>query len=282
MRNAKERGDAVAFHAGPQPSDGLIRLSLETRLNRALDNGEFELHYQPQIVLRTCEVFGAEALLRWNHPDLGFMMPDKFIRLAEETGLIVPIGAWVLAEACRFGRRWLDRGGPGVVSVNVSPRQFETGDLVELVASALEQSGLPAECLWLEITESVIMRFPETAAAKIAALHAMGVRSFIDDFGTGYSSLNHLKRFPVAGLKIDQTFLHDIGSPRDLGGDHVLVKAVLAVGRAMNLTVLAEGVETIAQHDFLLRSHCELAQGFLYARPMPELDLVGWRPLAVR
>jgi diguanylate cyclase (GGDEF)-like protein/PAS domain S-box-containing protein len=271
---AKSRGDAVGFHSGRQPSDGLKRLSLETHLNRALENAQFELHYQPQVKLHTGEIFGAEALLRWNHPDLGLVMPDRFIRIAEETGLIISIGTWVIQEACRFGRRWRDAGGSGIVSVNVSPRQFETGDLVEIVASALEESGLPPECLWIEITESVIMRFPETAAAKIAQLQAMGVRSFIDDFGTGYSSLNHLKRFPVAGLKIDRSFLRDIGGPLDAGGDLVLVRAVLAVGRAMNLTVVAEGVETAAQHDFLANNRCEIAQGYLYSRPVPESEFL--------
>jgi diguanylate cyclase (GGDEF)-like protein/PAS domain S-box-containing protein len=271
---AKSRGDAVGFHSGPQPADGLKRLSLETHLNRALENAQFELHYQPQVKLRTGEIFGAEALLRWNHPELGLVMPDRFIRIAEETGLIISIGTWVIQEACRFGRRWLDVGGSGIVSVNVSPRQFETGDLVEIVGSALDESGLPPECLWIEITESVIMRFPETAAAKIAELQAMGVRSCIDDFGTGYSSLNHLKRFPVAGLKIDQSFLRDIGGPLDAGGDLVLVRAVLAVGRAMNLTVVAEGVETAAQHDFLAKNRCEIAQGYLYSRPVPESEFL--------
>ena len=204
-------------------------------------------------------------------------MPESFIRIAEETGLIVSIGAWALEEACRFGRRWMGRGGPGVVTVNVSPRQFESGDFVGTVESALERSGLPANNLWLEITENLIMRSPETAAAMIAELRAIGVRSFIDDFGTGYSSLNHLRRFPVEGLKIDQTFLRDIGGPLEAGNDAVLLRAILGVGRAMNLTIVAEGVENQAQYDFLVAHRCDVVQGFLFSKPLPEAELLAWR-----
>ena len=277
MYAAKSRGDTIGFHAGPQRHDGLTRLALEAHLNRALENGELELHYQPQLVAKTGELFGAEALLRWNHPQLGLVMPESFIRIAEETGLIVSIGAWALEEACRFGRRWMGRGGPGVVTVNVSPRQFESGDFVGTVESALERSGLPANNLWLEITENLIMRSPETAAAMIAELRAIGVRSFIDDFGTGYSSLNHLRRFPVEGLKIDQTFLRDIGGPLEAGNDAVLLRAILGVGRAMNLTIVAEGVENQAQYDFLVAHRCDVVQGFLFSKPLPEAELLAWR-----
>jgi EAL domain-containing protein (putative c-di-GMP-specific phosphodiesterase class I) len=223
-------------------------------------------------------MFGAEALIRWNHPKLGRVMPDRFIKLAEETGLIVSIGAWVVREACRFGRRWLDAGGPGIVSVNVSPRQFESSDFVDVVSSALAESGLPPGNLWLEITESSIMRSPAAAAAMIAELRAMGVRSFIDDFGSGYSSLNHLRRFPVDGLKIDQAFLAGISGPLRSGGDETLVRAIIAVGHAMNLSIVAEGVETQGQREFLAEHDCEIAQGYLYARPMPESDLMVWHP----
>jgi diguanylate cyclase (GGDEF)-like protein/PAS domain S-box-containing protein len=277
MYGAKARGDTIAFYTGPQRRDGLTRLALEASLNHALENNEFELHYQPQILVKTSKIFGAEALIRWNHPKLGRIMPDAFIKLAEETGLIVSIGAWVVREACRFGRRWLDAGGPGIVSVNVSPRQFESASFVDVVASALVESRFPPSCLWLEITESLIMRSPETAAAIIADLRAMGVRSFIDDFGTGYSSLNHLRRFPVDGLKIDQVFMRDIGGPHNMGNDVTLVRAIIGVGRAMNLSIVAEGVETQAQHDFLAAHDCEIAQGYLYARPMPEAEMLTWR-----
>jgi EAL domain-containing protein (putative c-di-GMP-specific phosphodiesterase class I) len=229
------------------------------------------------LLVKSGAVFGAEALLRWNHPQLGRVMPDKFIGLAEQTGLIVSIGAWVVQEGCRFARRWLDTGGPGVVTVNVSPRQFESGDLVETVLSALDASGLPASNLWLEITESLIMRSPETAAGIIATLRGHGVRCFIDDFGTGYSSLNHLKRFPVAGLKVDQTFLRDIGAPLRAGNDDGLVSAILAIGRAMSLQVVAEGVETTEQHDFLVKHNCDIEQGYLFSRPIPEAEFFRWR-----
>lgn len=276
MYRAKASGDEIAFYTGSERRDGFTRLALEANLNHALENGEFELHYQPQIVVKTSEIFGAEALIRWNHPKLGRVMPDTFIKLAEETGLIVSIGAWVLREACRFGRRWLDAGGPGIVSVNVSPRQFEAASFVDIVASALEESGFPATNLWLEITEHLIMKSPESAAAMIADLRAMGVRSVIDDFGTGYSSLNHLRRFPVDGLKIDQVFMREIGGPLMAGNDTTLVRAMIGVGKAMNLSIVAEGVETQAQHDFLIAHNCELAQGFLFARPMPESEMLEW------
>jgi diguanylate cyclase (GGDEF)-like protein/PAS domain S-box-containing protein len=276
MYSAKARGDTIGFHAGPQIRDGRDRLALEADLNHALENAEFQLHYQPQLLVKTGEAFGAEALLRWNHPQLGRVMPDKFIGLAEETGLIVSIGVWVIQESCRFARRWLDAGGPGVITVNVSPRQFESGDLVETVVAALEASGLPAGNLWLEITESLIMRSPETAAGIIESLRGHGVRCFIDDFGTGYSSLNHLKRFPVAGLKVDQTFLRDIGGPLRAGNDDVLVSAILAIGRAMSLQVVAEGVETQEQHDFLVKHNCDIEQGYFFSRPIPESDFFRW------
>jgi diguanylate cyclase (GGDEF)-like protein/PAS domain S-box-containing protein len=274
MSVAKSSGDALAFYAGPQRRDGVTRLALEASLNHALENNEFELHYQPQILVRGSKIFGAEALIRWNHPKLGRVMPDTFIKLAEETGLIVSIGAWVVREACRFGRRWLDAGGPGVVSINVSPRQFESTAFVDVVTSALEESGLPAANLWLEITESLIMKSPESGAAMIADLRALGVRSSIDDFGIGYSSLNHLRRFPVDGLKIDKIFMRDIG---EAGNDAALVRAIIGVGKALNLSIVAEGVETRDQHAFLIAHDCEVAQGYLFARPMPEADLLDWR-----
>ena len=276
MYAAKTGGDSIGFYKGPQRRDGLTRLALEAHLNHALVNGEFELYYQPQVSISKRKICGAEALIRWNHPKLGLVMPDTFIKLAEETGLIISIGAWVVREACRFGRRWLDAGGPGVVSVNVSPRQFEAADFVDTVAAALEESGMPPTCLWLEITESLIMRSPETAASMIADLRAMGVRSSIDDFGTGYSNLNHLRRFPVDGLKIDQTFLRDIGGPLKAGNDVALVRAILGVGRAMNLSIVAEGVETQAQFDFLAKHNCEIAQGFLFSKAIPETEILNW------
>jgi EAL domain-containing protein (putative c-di-GMP-specific phosphodiesterase class I) len=276
MYAAKSSGESVRFYTGPQRRDGITRLALEASLNHALVNGEFELFYQPQILVKTGAIFGAEALIRWHHPKLGLVMPDTFVKLAEETGLIVSIGAWVVREACRFARRWLEAGGPGLVSVNVSPRQFESNDFVDTVASALEESGLPPSNLWLEITESLIMRSPETAAAMIADLRAMGVRSSIDDFGTGYSNLNQLRRFPVEGLKIDQTFLRDIGGPLKAGNDVALVRAILSVGGAMSLTIVAEGVETQAQLDFLAKHRCEIAQGFLISKAIPERDILSW------
>jgi diguanylate cyclase (GGDEF)-like protein/PAS domain S-box-containing protein len=277
MYEAKTSGGGAAFHDASRATDGLTRLALETYLNQALGKDEFELVYQPLVACRGGETFGAEALLRWRHPVLGVLTPDRFVPLAEETGLIISIGAWVLREACRFSRRWSAAGGLGVVTVNVSPRQFEDRAFIGTVVAALRDHGVPPANLCLEITETIIMRSPAQTAATLAELRALGVRTVIDDFGSGYSSLNYLKRFPISMLKIDRTFVSEIGSSTDSTSDEAIVRAIVAVGGALGLTVVAEGVETPAQHAFLCEVGCDYVQGYLHARPMSGERLLAWR-----
>jgi diguanylate cyclase (GGDEF)-like protein/PAS domain S-box-containing protein len=277
MYEAKAGGAGLSRHDNARAPDDLKGLSLETHLNVALERNEFELLYQP-IVRPDGTVGGAEALLRWNHPTLGLIMPDQFIPLAEETGLIIPIGAWVLAEACRFSRRWSLAGGCGVVGVNVSPRQFEDAGFVPTVLAALRESGaLPAK-LYLEITETLIMRAPAATAATLELLRRLGVRSVVDDFGSGYSSLNYLKHFPVAVLKIDGVFIAAIDETAGSERDRAILLAIVAVARAFELRVVAESVETEAQARFLGAAGCDMLQGYFFARPMGDDAFLAWQP----
>jgi len=272
---ANTRGRSFGFPAGSQAHvDGLTSLCVEAEVAHAFEEREFELHYQPQVLLASGESVAVEALLRWNHPRLGLLSPARFLPAAEESGVIVSLGAWVLHEACGFARRWADAGGPGVVSVNISPRQFEDHDFIASVADALAVSRLEPERLWLEIKESLIHRAPESAAITLAELRRLGVRSSIDDFGSGYSSLNYLKHFPIGGLKIDRTFLAEVGRPDAAPGDEAIVGAILAVGRALRLEVVAEGIETPAQREFLRARGCEFGQGYFFDRPLRESDLI--------
>jgi len=257
-----------------------IRLELETDLKHAIERGEFEVLFQPivDIAGATRGVSGAaEALLRWHHPRLGSVQPDRFIPIAEQTGLIVPIGAWVLREACRTARRWRDAGGYGVISVNVSARQFEDHGFVATVVEAVREVGIDPSQLWLEITESLIMRSPERATATIADLRRFGVRSTIDDFGTGYSSFAYLKRFPIDGLKIDRAFVKDLTSP-DVSdaGDRAIVASIVAIGAALGLKIVAEGAETLEQIDVLRDLGCTMVQGYYFAKPMTAEALLAW------
>jgi diguanylate cyclase (GGDEF)-like protein len=243
------------------------RAALHQALVHALSNDEFVLAYQPQLDLGTGRMVGVEALIRWNHPDLGMIPPMKFIPLAEETGLIVPIGAWVLRSACLQGKAWQDAGMPPVrVSVNVSARQFKEGDWVATVKAALLESRLEAQYLELEITESLIMENVEHAIATMSDIQDLGVSLAIDDFGTGYSSLSSLKHFPVARLKIDQSFIQCLPGDDE---DRSIAMAVIALGHRLNLKVIAEGVETEAQQAFLRDNECDETQGFFFSRPVP-------------
>ena len=243
------------------------RLALENDLRVALDAGQFELHYQPQLSLADGRVFGVEALLRWHHPRLGLVPPGRFIPLAEDTGLIVPIGTWVLETACRQGRAWLDAGLPPLImAINVSALQFMQPDFPALVAQMLDASGLPARQLELEVTESILMEESHYVVATLAALRTLGVQLAIDDFGTGYSSLSYLRRLAVGRLKVDQSFVRGIA---DSGDDAAITAAIIGMARSLRLRVIAEGVETEAQADFLRRNGCEEAQGFLFSRPLP-------------
>jgi len=224
------------------------------------------LHYQPKVELATGCVYGAEALLRWQHPERGLVSPADFIPIAEESGLIVPMGEWVLLEARRQNAAWAAQGLPQVkIAVNVSPRQFHQGELAQTVKSAIAATG-SAEHLQLELTESSIMHDPESAVRVLKELKALGVKLSIDDFGTGYSSLSYLNQLPLDELKIDRSFLAAIRTPDD---PVALVDAIIAMAHSLGLKVVAEGVETQVQFDYLRRRNCEEAQGFLISKPVP-------------
>jgi len=246
-----------------------IRLQADLRL--AIANDEFRLVYQPQVDLYSNTIFGVEALIRWDHPSEGLIHPGTFIPLAEETGLIVPMGDWVLNTACRQNKAWQDAGMPHLtVSVNVSARQFVQKDWVGRVAHALRESGLEAHYLELELTESLIMQDVDGAIVKMNELQQMGVILSIDDFGTGYSSLSALKNFPIVRLKIDQSFVRGLPDGED---DRAIATAIISLGRRLNIKVLAEGVETDRQLDFLRDNDCQEIQGYRFSRPVSPLEL---------
>ncbi|MEE4379526.1 MAG: EAL domain-containing protein [Candidatus Competibacteraceae bacterium] len=268
MYQAKEIGrNNYQFFTPSLNQKALNRLKIDSCLRNALERGELTLHYQPIIDLRSGAVVSVEALARWHNPELGQIGPDQFIPIAEETGLIIPIGEWVLQTACLQSRAWQSEGLPPLrLTVNVSSRQFRGNQLVHAVVQALQKSGLAADFLELEITETLLMTdLPETTNA-LQELHALGVRLSVDDFGTGYSSLSYLRRFPVDTLKIDKSFIGDVGDDPD---DAALVEAIIAMGRSLNLDVAAEGVETREQLEFLRVRACDLAQGYYFGRPMP-------------
>jgi diguanylate cyclase (GGDEF)-like protein/PAS domain S-box-containing protein len=242
------------------------KLSLETKLRRAIEREEFVLVYQPQVDIGTGRIVGAEALIRWQSSELGLVSPARFIPLAEESGLIVPIGEWVLRTACRQNRAWQDAGlEPIGVSVNLSPRQFRSRNLLETVVGILAEERLDARLLELEITETTVMQRADEVVVMLGRLDAIGVRLAIDDFGTGYSSLSYLKRFPVHKLKIDQSFVRDISND---GDDAAIVGAIVGMARALELHVIAEGVETRQQLDFLRKLGCDEYQGYLFSKPV--------------
>jgi diguanylate cyclase (GGDEF)-like protein/PAS domain S-box-containing protein len=266
MYLAKEEGkNNFQFYSANMTPMSVEHLELEVRLAHALQRGEFSLQYQPRIDIVTGEILGAEALLRWWNPDLGTVAPAHFITLAEDTGLIVAIGRWVMRTACEQNMAWQRRGLPPVVmSVNLSPRQFKEAALLNDIASILAETGMAPELLELEITESMIMHHVDIAAEKSAAMKRLGIRLAIDDFGTGYSSLSQLKRFPIDTLKIDRAFVRDIPLSED---DTAITKAVVALGKALGVRVVAEGVETAAQYEFLRDNGCDEMQGFFFGKP---------------
>jgi EAL domain-containing protein (putative c-di-GMP-specific phosphodiesterase class I) len=246
------------------------RLFVETSLRRALKQGEFLLHYQPKIDLASGAMTGAEALIRWQDPDLGLVYPAQFVPIAEENGLIVPVGRWVLREACRQVQAWLDAGLPAVpVSVNISAVEFRHEGFVEGVALILKETGLAPHYLELELTESILMHDVESSTSMLEAFKAMGVQLAIDDFGTGYSSLSYLKRFPISTLKIDQSFVRDIATDAD---DASIVSAVIGMGKNLKQRVIAEGVETQAQLALLQARHCDEGQGYHFSHPVSAED----------
>jgi diguanylate cyclase (GGDEF)-like protein len=277
LRRAKEQGGGDhQFYAAGMNLKALRRLTLESGLRRAVENGELVLHYQPQVDTATGRVVGLEALARWAHPEHGVIPPAEFIPLAEETGLIIPLGEWVLRRACSQARSWQAEGfDPLPVAVNLSVRQFRRRDLPELVSRVLDETGLPPSCLRLELTESCVMEDAVFAAGVLRELKEEGVGLSIDDFGTGYSSLSYLKRLPVDELKIDRSFVRDATNNED---DAAIVAAVVLLARTLRLQVVAEGVETEEQVKLLRSLGCRRAQGFLFSRPLPAGEVRGLLP----
>ncbi len=268
MYHAKEAGrNTYRFHTEQMNVDAVEHLSIRNGLRRALEHNEFVLYYQPQINLSNGVTFGAEALIRWNHPELGLIPPVRFISVAEESGLIVPIGEWVLHEACRQAVAWREAGLPElVIAVNLSAVQFKRGDLEKSVIRALAETGLDPICLELELTESILIQDTDKVLEKVMRLKSLGVKLSIDDFGTGYSSLSYLKRFNVDKLKIDQSFVRDLTSNPE---DQAIVHAIIQMAHSLNMNTIAEGVEDENVLDHLRIYHCDEAQGYHFARPMP-------------
>ncbi len=243
------------------------QLALDNGLRRALEKNEFVVHYQPQINIANGQIVGMEALVRWDHPELGLIPPATFMRWAEDSGLIIPIGEQVMRMACHQNKLWMDRGYPAIkVGVNVSAKQMRQSNIIETVRRILKETGLPPECLELELTESILMDLYGQAMNIPHELKAMGVGFSIDDFGTGYSSLNYLKRLPVNTLKMDQSFVRDLTSDAN---DAAIADAVIGLGHGLNLNVLAEGVETEGQLNYLRGLKCDQMQGFLFSQPLP-------------
>jgi EAL domain-containing protein (putative c-di-GMP-specific phosphodiesterase class I) len=273
MYQAKGAGKNRYVIASPDADEqALARLDLEMELRHAIDSGQLELHYQPVVSAETGGLYGLEALVRWRHPVLGLLAPGRFMDVAEESGLELPLGEWVLEQACRAAVDWQRRhpNAPLVMAVNLSARQFQQADLCDRVADVLASTGLAPHLLALEITETVVMEDTEATLAALRALKQLKVRLSIDDFGTGYSSLSYLKRFPVDTVKIDKSFVDGL----DTGPvDREIVQAVIRLAAAVGMQTVAEGVETPAQREQLQLLGCTMLQGYLLARPAP-LELV--------
>lgn len=275
MYRAKQEGrNRFAFFTPEMQALSMRRLQLETALRKAIERGEMSVHYQPQQCLSTQRITGVEALLRWYNPELGAISPAEFIPIAESTGQIVTIGAWVMKEACMQAQRWRETGiGELMMAVNLSAVQFKQPDLTMTVARVLQETGLPARCLELELTESTAMHNPEMAIATVRSLRELGVELSVDDFGTGYSSLNYLKRFQINKLKIDQSFVK--GLP-DNAEDASIVETIIRMAEGLGLATIAEGVETPAQLSFLRQHGCQQIQGYLLARPLDANGFESW------
>ncbi|MGI8895330.1 MAG: EAL domain-containing protein, partial [Casimicrobiaceae bacterium] len=275
MYLAKEKGrNGFAFYTSEMSNKAIERVGLEAALRRALQLGQFELHYQPQVLIASGEVTGMEALLRWRHPDMGLIPPVQFIPMAEETGLIVAMGEWVLRTACLQVRAWQEAGLPSLtVAVNLSALQLRQPGFVAVVSKILEETGLEPRYLDLELTESMVMGKTEFAVPILKDLKALGIALTIDDFGTGYSNLGYLKSFPLDQIKIDRSFVADLPDSNDAAS---IARAIVSMGHSLGLRVIPEGVETFAQAGFLARIGCEHAQGFLYAKPLPAEEFAAW------
>jgi diguanylate cyclase (GGDEF)-like protein len=265
-------GDLYYFYTTGMNSEALKRLALESNLRNALARGEFEMHYQPKIDINTGNISGMEALIRWNQSYGGPISPAEFIPLAESTGLILPIGEWILSTSCLQGKRWQDEGHELNLSVNLSVRQFQQPDLTERICAIVESTGFDCNFLHLEITESAIMGDTEVAVRTLNELRQLGIKISLDDFGTGYSSLSYLKRLPIDLLKIDKSFVEDITNNSD---DAALVEAIIKLAHTLNLKVIAEGVETEEQLNFLRRLKCDEWQGYLFSKALPVADFDG-------
>ena len=278
MYHAKENGrNTCRLYSPAMNSEAMGRMRLDQQLRRAVDAGQFAMVYQPIVNTELGTVVGAEALVRWNHPERGLLSPGEFISLTEESGLIVRLGEWILRTVCAQGKVWADQGlGPLRLSVNLSGRQLQRPDIVDLIREILGETKLPPQSLVLELTESVLMQPDSPVAASIQALAALGVQFAIDDFGTGYSSLSYLKHFPADTLKIDRSFITDVLTDPD---DAAITCAVIALGKALGISVVAEGVETEAQAAYLAQSGCQLIQGYFVGQPMPPEEFAAFFPV---
>jgi diguanylate cyclase (GGDEF)-like protein len=268
MYRSKEKGGATyRFYAAQMNAQGTERLTLESGLRRAVERGELDLHYQPKMNLKSQNIVGVEALMRWNHPVLGMVSPVQFIPIAEETGLIESMGRWALERACADARSWRECGLPPVqMSVNLSPRQLGSATLVSDIEGILKASGMEPSLLELEITEGAMMLNPEHAATVLRALRDIGVKLAIDDFGTGYSSLSYLKRFPLSTVKIDRSFINDLSQDANA---QALIDGIITLAHGLRMKVVAEGVETQAQLDHLRIRGCDEIQGYWLCKPVP-------------
>jgi EAL domain-containing protein (putative c-di-GMP-specific phosphodiesterase class I) len=268
MYRAKDQGrDNYQLYAPAMNARALERLALENMLRKALSHRELVLYYQPVADIRTKGIVGVEALIRWRHPEMGMVSPAHFISVAETSGLIIPIGDWVLRTACKQTKLWQKRIDPDLtVAVNLSARQFAQANLVEEIGEVLEETGLQPRYLELEITESNAMQNAENTIYTLRELKALGVRIAMDDFGTGYSSLNYLKRFPIDTLKLDQSFVREITTDPT---DAAIATAVIAMAHSLELKVIGEGVETEEQFAFLQKQKCDYIQGYLFSPPQP-------------
>ena len=268
MYRSKEDGkNTFTFYSADLNTHSIERLAFESSLRRALDAGQFEVHYQPKVDCHTSQMNGVEALLRWKHPDLGTVPPTKFIPVAEENGLIVPIGRWVLLTACQQQVVWRDLGlSPLRMSVNISPRQFYDDHLLSDVRAIVLRTGIAPSFLELEITESLLMRDVEKASKVLMEFRSLGIRLSLDDFGTGYSSLSNLKRFPIDTIKVDRSFVRELSSNAE---DRAITEAIIAMGKSLKMDIVAEGVETQGQIEFLRNHGCDEFQGFYFSKAVP-------------
>jgi EAL domain-containing protein (putative c-di-GMP-specific phosphodiesterase class I) len=272
MYCAKDNGrNNFQFFTEEMNAQVMERLTLENSLRLALDRRELFLMYQPQMDMATERIIGLEALIRWQHPELGLVPPDKFIRIAENCGLILPIGEWVLRSACSQARKWQDEGLlPLPVAVNVSAVQFRQEGFEELIGKVLRETGLAPQFLELELTESLLLSNADVIFSVLQKLKIMGLKLAIDDFGTGFSSLSYLRQFPVSKLKIDRSFVRDVAVNSD---DAAITTAIISMAKGLNLKVIAEGVETEAQMSFLRAQHCDAIQGYYFSQPLTVDDV---------